>query len=131
MVDFRPLLLKNRTMFTTRVLVCGSREYEFGSKVFAELNEAEGYYGDIIVIQGGAKGADAFAKQWALSKGVCCLQVDAAWDAFSKRAGSIRNGWMLKFAAPHIVLAFPGGTGTEDMCKQASAAGLPVYRVGK
>lgn len=115
-------------LYTTRVLVCGGRKYEFGAKVFAELNAAEEYYGDIIVIQGGATGADAFAKQWAASKGVCCIEVPAAWEAYDKRAGAIRNGWMLKFVLPHIVMAFPGGNGTNDMCKQASTAGVPVYR---
>lgn len=132
--DYAPGAFKyrnNKTMFTTRVLVCGGRKYPNGSLVFTELNEAEAYYGDIIVIQGGATGADEFAKQWALSKGLCCLEVPAAWDTYNSSAGKIRNGWMLKFAAPHIVMAFPGGAGTEDMCKQAGAAGIPVYRMGK
>lgn len=110
-----------------RILVCGGRDFDDGHCVFRELNGALEHYGECIIIQGGANGADNLARQWALSRGICCIQVDAPWDKFGKSAGAIRNAWMLQYCAPTIVIAFPGGSGTANMCKLARAAGLPVY----
>lgn len=38
---------------------------------------------------------------------------------------------MLVEGRPTHVLAFPGGPGTENMCKQASKAGLHVRRISE
>jgi UDP-N-acetylmuramoylalanine-D-glutamate ligase len=37
---------------------------------------------------------------------------------------------MLNNGKPDLVVAFPGGRGTENMVKQAEAAGVPVKKVG-
>lgn len=57
------------------------------------------------------------------------MRMDANWDFYAKRAGSIRNGWMLKWAQPELVIAFPGGIGTANMKEQAYQAGVPVHAV--
>ncbi len=38
----------------------------------------------------------------------------------------IRNQQMLDEAKPDMVLAFPGGRGTDDMVSRAEKAGVPV-----
>lgn len=45
-------------------------------------------------------------------------------------AGPIRNQHMLDIGKPDVVLAFPGGRGTEDMIRRAEKAGVPVKRIG-
>jgi hypothetical protein len=33
---------------------------------------------------------------------------------------------MLRQAKPDVVVAFPGGKGTRDMCKKAAREGIPI-----
>jgi len=53
----------------------------------------------------------------------------ANWRTHGKAAGPIRNQQMLDEGRPHLVVAFPGGTGTADMVRRAKAAGVPVMEV--
>lgn len=104
------------------VLVCGGRTYDDQRRVFAVLDELQ----PALVLQGGAKGADLHARAWAAARGKPCATFDAPWAALGRRAGPVRNGWMLEFGRPDLVLAFPGGPGTADMVYQARSAGVEV-----
>lgn len=103
-----------------KVLFCGGREFndrEMVAKAFDRFQPS-------FVIAGGARGADMLAEQEALRRGIAVARFPAAWEAHGRKAGAIRNASMLKFGAPGLVVAFPGGVGTRDMCKKASAAGI-------
>lgn len=82
-----------------------------------------------VIIQGGAKGADAAAHDWAVCNWVPMEEYPADWGKHGKRAGYIRNVEMLEKGKPDLVLAFPGGKGTEMMVKLAVAAGVPVHKI--
>lgn len=84
---------------------------------------------EFIVIQGGANGADKAARDWAVKNGHVSLTFDAPWGHYGSSAGPIRNGWMLQYGKPDLVLAFPGGLGTANMVSQAEAAKVPVRRI--
>lgn len=83
---------------------------------------------DFCLIHGGARGLDINIHIWAFFEGCPVIRMDANWDFYGKKAGSIRNGWMLKYAVPDLVVAFPGGVGTADMIKQAQAARIDVFK---
>jgi hypothetical protein len=53
----------------------------------------------------------------------------ADWGQYGAPAGPIRNKTMLTQGRPDVVLAFPGGTGTADMKRQARRAGVRVVEV--
>jgi hypothetical protein len=74
-------------------------------------------------------GADDFAQQWAMSRGVYYSAHRADWRAFGSAAGPRRNAHMLQAEAPDLVMAFPGGRGTADMVRRALAANVPVLHV--
>lgn len=110
------------------VLVCGGRDYTDRATVRARLTQLPE---DSIVIQGGAPGADRLAyevaeKSWHLHTAT----VKAKWVKYGKRSGPLRNAAMLKLK-PTLVIAFPGGRGTENCIAQAEAKGIPVERVGQ
>lgn len=119
------------------VIVCGGRDFTDRAKVYSVLDGAHRSIG--VVVQGGARGADRFARQWCESRGVTCVEVPALWDAHGRSAGSRRNGEMLVVAdALRIlwpdsmglgVLAFPGGPGTANMISRAREAGIDVKEV--
>jgi hypothetical protein len=109
-----------------RVLVCGGRQYNNRSHVFNTLDEIHGI---TEIIQGGAKGADRLAQQWALEKGIPCRTFEADWDRYGKAAGMIRNQRMINEGKPDLVISFPGKRGTADMVAKAKMAGIEVVEV--
>ena len=106
-----------------KILVCGGRNFHDTPEIAKILDQ---YREMSCLIQGGAKGADRLAKKYAEVRGIPVITMDANWDFYNKAAGPIRNGWMLDFCQPDIVIAFSGGRGTQDMVDQAIANGIPV-----
>lgn len=90
----------------------------------------------MVVIHGGAKGADAMADHWASIVQRMGLPVkveshNADWDRHGKAAGPIRNQEMVD-AGADVCLAFPLGEsrGTRHCMKAAEQAGIPVIKYG-
>jgi hypothetical protein len=111
------------------VLVCGGRDYENRSAVNIALDElCVRHARELMIIEGGAKGADRFAADWADETGLPHARVNALWVKHYNSAGPIRNQAML-LLKPDLVLAFPGGRGTADMVRRAEAAGIRVNKM--
>jgi hypothetical protein len=112
-----------------RVLVCGGRDYTNKIRVYKVLNE----YLSIValIIEGGAKGADALARAWAKEHCVPYSTYEADWEKYGRAAGPIRNTRMQKEGKPDLVIAFGGNTGTNHMVKIAKAAKIPVREIDR
>jgi hypothetical protein len=107
-----------------RVLVCGGRDFDGWASVHKTLSEI----GPSVIIQGGAPGADRLAAKWADVNGVPLVTYPALWKQ-GKKAGPIRNAFMLKDSRPDLVVKFPGGSGTANMALLAAQAGVKVREV--
>jgi hypothetical protein len=118
--------------YKLKVLVCGGRDYDNIVLAYFTLNTLlkKAKPEDILIIQGGAKGADKLAKDWANQIGADCLEFPADWGTHGKSAGFIRNSQMLEEGKPTGVIAFKGGPGTRMMCELAEKKNVPVKRVG-
>jgi YspA, cpYpsA-related SLOG family len=116
---------------TSRILVCGGRDYTDRYTFFRIMDEFRKttFFSRFCIIQGGARGADRLAKEWAFSIPVPCLQFDAPWDTIGDSAGTMRNRWMLDYGYPDLVIAFPGNRGTNHMCSIARDAGIRVETI--
>lgn len=112
-----------------RILVCGGRDYDDYERVIQVMDAIHKKHGITLVIEGGARGADAHGGIWASNNGVPRCTFHANWDFHGKKAGSIRNQNMLELGTPDAVVAFPGGVGTADMVSRAKAAGVPVWEL--
>lgn len=113
-----------------RILICGGRDFNNQELFDYAIEQVSPWLHDyFVVIQGGARGADRMAKQWAKRFGYPMIEMEAPWDTLGKKAGIVRNAWMLEFTMPDLVIAFPGGTGTRNMKDIARAAGIDVYPV--
>lgn len=84
---------------------------------------------DITVLHGKAQGVDTAADFWAVHNFLPIKEYPANWDAHGKQAGPIRNKQMLDKENPDIIIAFPGGKGTENMVTQARKRGFTVRRI--
>jgi len=98
-----------------RICVCGGRDYFNAAKVNEVLDYAYKRK-PFVLISGGATGADTLAIQWARSRKVPCEVYPAQWRLFGRGAGPIRNHQMIGTGID-VLLAFPGGRGTQHMIK--------------
>lgn len=119
-----------------KVLVCAGRDYDNGKLVYKTLDEIHAQRKIGLLIEGGAKGGDALAHNWALSRGIQPCQMKPCWGFYSdlypnrkNPAGPIRNSAMLYWLQPDLVVAFPGGTGTADMIRISRNANIEVLEV--
>jgi len=112
-----------------RVLVCGGRDYHDHVRVSAVLDKLHAEAGIATIIEGGAHGADHCAASWADDRGVSRQTYEADWENHGNFAGPMRNKRMLDEGKPDLVIAFPGGKGTEDMKRKARKAGIQVIEI--
>lgn len=112
-----------------RVIVCGGRDFKDKDMLYRVMNTLHREYPIVVLFEGGARGADRYAAQWAAENGIEVQRVRAKWNRYGLAAGARRNQHMLWTAEPHRVIAFPGGAGTEDMVQKAINDGYPVIRV--
>ena len=112
-----------------KVLVCGGRDYTDHKRGFQVLDDFAESNNIDLIIHGGARGADAIAAFWALLRGIKAQSFPAQWSVFGKSAGMLRNKRMIEEGKPDIVIAFPGGAGTENMKDQAKSANIKVMEI--
>lgn len=118
-----------------KVLVCGGRDYDDEDMLYAVLDQINAKQTIKCIIEGGARGADRLARNWAEGHGVCVMEFPANWEHDGKAAaGPIRNARMLKYGQPDMVVAFPtpDSKGTWDMVKRTERAKirLAVFEIG-
>lgn len=117
-----------------RVLVCGGRHFSrenYLRRSLGQLGRELGWVrGGVILIQGEAPGADLMAKKWAHDVGIPTMDFPADWKSFGRRAGSIRNTKMIVEGQPTLVVAFQGGTGTQNMISQSTKKRIKIITVG-
>jgi hypothetical protein len=123
--DASELLLA--TLGRMRVLICGSRSWRDTEAVKKRVDMLpEG----TVVIQGGATGADSFARHYATLRGLFVAEVAVSkpyWERYGKSAGHKRNHAMLDLQ-PDLVIAFQrnGSNGTQGTLDEACRRGIPV-----
>jgi hypothetical protein len=110
-----------------RILVCGGRDFNDYTLLSTTLNPY--IHDDVTIVHGAAPGADSLAGRWAKDQGFVTETYPADWNKYGKRAGYIRNVQMLNEGKPDLVIAFPGGKGTQMMINLAEAAGVPVVKI--
>ncbi|ATW60194.1 ssDNA binding protein [Mycobacterium phage Ph8s] len=119
-----------------RVLITGSRVWKDRTTIWGALEaELQRSPNGLIVVHGGARGADDIADRWAWGMrpgfNVTPELHRADWDRYGKRAGILRNIEMVK-AGADVCLAFPLGNsvGTRHCMGAAEKAGIPVINFG-
>lgn len=120
-----------------RILICGGRNYDdrtyfyhFMDRVLETIRgTGESQKRDVVIIHGAARGADSLADDYGRERGLRVIRYPADWETHGRSAGAIRNKLMLTDGDPHVIVAFKGGRGTQNMIQQGKKAGVPVYEV--
>lgn len=111
----------------TIVLVTGGREYADVGCVFDCLTKLDEQFERLIIVHGDADGADTLANTVCKELGIEQIRIPAAWNKYQKAAGPIRNQLMLDVITDiDLILAFPGGVGTDDMKSKGSKKEIPI-----
>ena len=114
-------------MNINKVLVTGDRTWEAKDVIMKVLQELK----PKLVIQGGVRGADTFAKMCAVILKIPCKEYIANWTKYGKAAGPLRNREMIDKEKPELVVAFHDNLakskGTKNMVMLANNRGVPVY----
>lgn len=124
---------------THLIFVCGSRDLDQPIDYILDTYRDGVNTDSIVVLQGGAKGADELAREWANRNGYKVITVEANWSQYGKRAGYLRNAAMLDYILQEkyrlgdslvvTALAFKSkevSKGTDMMIKLLVDAGLYV-----
>lgn len=110
-----------------RVCICGGRNYFNAEKVNEVLDYAY-QRKPFVLISGGATGADTLGIQWARSREVPVEVYPAQWRLYGRRAGPLRNLKMIGTGID-VLLAFPGGRGTQHMMLACMKHGIKVIAI--
>jgi hypothetical protein len=118
-----------------RVIVCGGRHYgdlhhvqSVLSQWWTETSKLAGYQPErVVIVHGGAMGADLLAGAVAEELGFWTEAHRANRSKHGRAAGPIRNKEMAD-AGADLCIAFPGGKETVNMIATAEKAGIPVRR---
>ena len=123
------MTIKKYTTGPFRVLITGGRDFTDRGVIKKALMDIE--QRPDVIIHGDAAGADRVAGDIAAKWGIDVWKFPANWARYGRSAGPRRNYQMIQEGRPTHVLAFPGGRGTQNMVKQADAAGLPIRFIGE
>jgi len=124
---------------TYRILVTGSREFTDYTTVCCALGDVMRHlmattrpFPRMVVIQGGARGADTLAEQAARAFGMAVERHPADWKANGRSAGFKRNAEMVALGADLCIALYKqgaGNKGTDHCARLAEKAGIPVRRI--
>lgn len=114
-----------------RLLVCGSRSYSDYRTVDEILDGIHKAHNVSVLIEGGALGADRFARMWARTRNIDVNTFEADWAHHGRSAGMQRNERMLREGKPELVVAFVDkplhqSKGTANMVNLARRDSVPV-----
>lgn len=129
-----------------RIIVCGGRDFTDANFVYNTLDQIHAKTPITELAHGAAKGADSLAGHWAKRNKIPCQEFPANWNEVvevynggmygkkqpvGRAAGPIRNKRMLEEFMPDKVIAFPGGSGTNNMKEISHYAGVEVIEIRK
>lgn len=112
-------------------LVIGSRSFQNYSQLKSKLDYLLKRQNKVVIVSGGARGADSLAERYAKEKNYVCLVYPANWEKFGRKAGYIRNAEMHAFIARQQkrgVVAFWDGKspGTKQSIQLAQQYNNPI-----
>lgn len=108
-----------------KVIVCGGRDFTDTGFIYKTLDKYHKVNQFSELIEGDARGVDRIAGYWARKNKINNRKFPANWHLYGKAAGFIRNREMI-FENPELIIAFPGGAGTNQMISLAKYYKIPL-----
>lgn len=113
------------------ILVAGSRNYVNAERLAKILEENVG--DEDTIVEGGVKGVDTMARQWAEARDIGVVEIRADWEKYGRAAGPKRNDAMTAFVAERggrAVFIWDGKSkGTKQCINSAMKRGIREVKV--
>lgn len=113
-----------------RVIIAGTRDFNdydlLKSYCDYMLSQKAKSGEEIVILSGGASGADALGEQYAKERGYNLLHFPAQWEKYGRQAGPMRNREMANNADALIAYWDGKSRGTKNMIEEAKKRGLMV-----
>lgn len=109
-----------------KVIVAGGRDFTDREGLLKAFHQFMEPYANeqIVIVSGGAKGADAIGEWIGKEYGITTVIMRAQWEKFGKSAGYRRNEQMAQYGS-HLLAAWDGASkGTKHMIDLAKQYGL-------
>lgn len=115
-------------------LVVGSRTFNDYELMKQKLDKLLQNQKKVVIVSGGARGADTLAIQYAKERGYSVKVFPAQWEKYGKRAGYVRNEQMHEYISKverRGVVAFWDGQshGTEHNFSMCKKYGNPIRKI--
>ena len=113
---------------TEQIKICVNGSRTFNNYDYLD-NKLKGYLKDkkdVVLIVGGARGADKLAEKWARINSVPFKLMEANWTALGKSAGYKRNQEMINIADELISFWDLDSRGTQHTIECARRKEIPV-----
>lgn len=111
-----------------RIMVTGGRE--FNNYAIAKTALEKYLSQTDTLVHGGCRGCDLLCAKVASQIGAKVEEHKADWNKYGRATGPSRNKEMLK-SGIDLVIAFPGGKGTNNAIRTAQAFGIPIVRIDR
>lgn len=114
-----------------KALITGDRDWNEELPIKRYLLRLRKVHGarSLLLIEGGAPGADTIARYCATELSIHAAEIDALWDTRHRSAGGQRNDVMLALE-PHEVMGFhknlTASRGTRNCLRAAYRLGIPA-----
>ena len=112
-----------------RVIIAGCRDYnnyieakEFIDFCISELRKTN----EIVIVSGGASGADAIGERYAQENGFKVEKYPADWEKYGRAAGPIRNRQMAEITDYVICFWDNKSRGTKSMIEYSKKQNKPI-----
>jgi len=112
-----------------RLAVVGTRTFERVDLVDAHLDRWRSQHSPLIIVSGGARGADRLAASYAKRHCLELLQFRADWAQHGRRAGAIRNRQIVDNADALVAFWDELSPGTRITLEMAARGGVPAMVV--
>jgi hypothetical protein len=109
-----------------RVLVTGSLSFNDYELLRATLDRLLAERGNVVVVTGGATGAEALGERYAQERGLGVTQLLADWARYGRGAKVIRNTQLIEVADRAVFFWDGKNRGIAETIERAEAKGIPV-----
>jgi hypothetical protein len=110
----------------TKVMVAGSRGFTDYQLLTATLDRLLTGRNEVVVLSGGARGADRLGERYAAARGLGVERFLPNWGHHGRAAGVVRNAEMVMIADVAVFFWDGSSPGTADGIRKARARGIPV-----
>ena len=109
-----------------KVIVAGSRDFNNYEVLKARLDTILNKKAEIVIVSGGARGADSLGERYALERNLPCKIFPANWELHGKSTGYKRNAEMAEYADALVAFWDGESKGTGHMIDLAEKKRIQI-----